>query len=100
MCSICCLRDVILKISLNQHIKCFNFRSETQLDHLVSVIFNYPSLPQESEFLRHLATMEELEPRASDRVLVWHTRTERAKLGGEKVLLEQGKPPSDAGFEV
>ena len=44
--------------------------------------------------------MEELEPRASDRVLVWHTRTEKAKLGGEKVLLEQGKPPLDAGFEV
>ena len=44
--------------------------------------------------------MEELEPRASDRVLVWHTRTEKAKLGGEKRLLEQGKPPSDAGFEV
>ena len=55
---------------------------------------------EESEFLRHLATMEELEPRASDRVLVWHTRTEKAKLGGEKVLLEQGKPPLDAGFEV
>lgn len=55
---------------------------------------------QESEFLRHLVTMEELEPKASDKVLVWHTRTEKAKLGGEKMLLENGKPPSDAMFEV
>ncbi|XP_039202645.1 galactosylgalactosylxylosylprotein 3-beta-glucuronosyltransferase 2 isoform X2 [Crotalus tigris] len=40
---------------------------------------------QESDFLRQITTMEELEPKASNctKVLVWHTRTEKVNLANE-----------------
>uniref|UniRef100_A0A803T8I6 Galactosylgalactosylxylosylprotein 3-beta-glucuronosyltransferase n=2 Tax=Anolis carolinensis TaxID=28377 RepID=A0A803T8I6_ANOCA len=40
---------------------------------------------QESDFLRQITTMEELEPKANNctKVLVWHTRTEKVNLANE-----------------
>lgn len=40
---------------------------------------------QESDFLKQITTVEELEPKASNctKVLVWHTRTEKANLANE-----------------
>ncbi len=55
---------------------------------------------QESEFLRHLTSLAELEPKSMDRVLVWHTRTEKAKLDMEEKLAKEHRPPSDVGMEV
>jgi galactosylgalactosylxylosylprotein 3-beta-glucuronosyltransferase 3 len=57
---------------------------------------------QESEFLKHLATLEELEPKAEmcSKVLVWHTRAERVDIGQEKRRKEKGLPVSDHGIEV
>jgi galactosylgalactosylxylosylprotein 3-beta-glucuronosyltransferase 3 len=55
---------------------------------------------QESEFLRHLVTLEELEPKSMNRVLVWHTRTEHTKLDMEKKLVLKDMQASDQGMEV
>jgi galactosylgalactosylxylosylprotein 3-beta-glucuronosyltransferase 3 len=57
---------------------------------------------QESEILRHVTVLEELQPLAKlcTQILVWHTRTEKTKLDGELKLEKQGKKPSDFGFEV
>eukprot|EP00095_Tigriopus_kingsejongensis_P005606 snap_masked-scaffold541_size141817-processed-gene-0.8 protein:Tk05606 transcript:snap_masked-scaffold541_size141817-processed-gene-0.8-mRNA-1 annotation:"galactosylgalactosylxylosylprotein 3-beta-glucuronosyltransferase i" len=58
---------------------------------------------QESEFLRHLVeSLDELEPKADKctKVLVWHTRTERAKMDMESKRKELGLPPSNLGIEV
>lgn len=40
---------------------------------------------QESDFLKQITTVEELEPKASNctKVLVWHTRTEKVNLANE-----------------
>uniref|UniRef100_K7F2K5 Galactosylgalactosylxylosylprotein 3-beta-glucuronosyltransferase n=2 Tax=Pelodiscus sinensis TaxID=13735 RepID=K7F2K5_PELSI len=40
---------------------------------------------QESDFLKQITTVEELEPKANNctKVLVWHTRTEKVDLGNE-----------------
>ncbi len=53
---------------------------------------------QETEFLKHLVSMDELEPRSMDRVLVWHTRTEKVRLNLEQKLKEQGATPSYHGM--
>ncbi|XP_055637166.1 galactosylgalactosylxylosylprotein 3-beta-glucuronosyltransferase I [Toxorhynchites rutilus septentrionalis] len=56
---------------------------------------------QESEILRHLTIVHEMQPLANKctEVLVWHTRTEVPKLDAEKVLQKAGKR-SDVGLEV
>ncbi|EDS42141.1 galactosylgalactosylxylosylprotein 3-beta-glucuronosyltransferase I [Culex quinquefasciatus] len=56
---------------------------------------------QESEILRHLTIVHEMQPLANKctDVLVWHTRTENPKLDAEKPLVKAGKR-SDAGLEV
>ena len=35
---------------------------------------------QESEFLKHLVTLDELEAKVGTKVLIWHTRTEKVDL--------------------
>ncbi|XP_012889081.1 PREDICTED: galactosylgalactosylxylosylprotein 3-beta-glucuronosyltransferase 2 isoform X2 [Dipodomys ordii] len=44
---------------------------------------------QESDFLKQITTVEELEPKASNctKVLVWHTRTEKVNLANEPKYL-------------
>ncbi|XP_058821630.1 galactosylgalactosylxylosylprotein 3-beta-glucuronosyltransferase I [Topomyia yanbarensis] len=56
---------------------------------------------QESELLRHLTIVHEMQPLANKctDVLVWHTRTETPKLDAEKLLVKSGKR-SDDGLEV
>ncbi|XP_058451464.1 galactosylgalactosylxylosylprotein 3-beta-glucuronosyltransferase I [Malaya genurostris] len=56
---------------------------------------------QESELLRHLTIVHEMQPLANKctDVLVWHTRTEAPKLDAEKLLIKSGKR-SDDGLEV
>ncbi|XP_064600134.1 galactosylgalactosylxylosylprotein 3-beta-glucuronosyltransferase 3-like isoform X2 [Liolophura sinensis] len=56
---------------------------------------------QESELLRHIVTMEELEPLADQctKILVWHTRTEKSKLSNEAKLKRSGRE-SDPNIEV
>jgi galactosylgalactosylxylosylprotein 3-beta-glucuronosyltransferase 3 len=55
----------------------------------------------ESEFLKHLVTgLEELEPVAGDRVLVWHTRTELVNLKREEKFAQLTGHKSDHGLEV
>lgn len=56
---------------------------------------------QESEILRHLTIVHEMQPLANKctEVLVWHTRTEAPKLDAEKLLVKAGKR-SDDGLEV
>ncbi len=49
--------------------------------------------------MKHLAALDELEPRSPNRVLVWHTRTEKVSLFQEKKLREEGAPPSNHGME-
>ncbi|CAO1410975.1 unnamed protein product [Diamesa serratosioi] len=51
---------------------------------------------QESEILRQLTTLDQLQPIALKRILVWHTRTESPKNTQELKLAKQGKPASDA----
>lgn len=50
---------------------------------------------QESEILRHVTTREKLQPLASNKILVWHTRTESSKMDNELKLAKKGLPPSD-----
>ena len=54
----------------------------------------------ESEFLKHLVTLDELEPIEVDSVHVWHTRTQAVDLRQEARLRQQNLPPSDIGIEV
>uniref|UniRef100_T1J0L0 Galactosylgalactosylxylosylprotein 3-beta-glucuronosyltransferase n=1 Tax=Strigamia maritima TaxID=126957 RepID=T1J0L0_STRMM len=56
---------------------------------------------QESYFLQKLVSLDQLEPKASKctMVLVWHTRTEKAKLNNELVLQQRGQH-SNHGVEV
>ncbi|XP_067637459.1 galactosylgalactosylxylosylprotein 3-beta-glucuronosyltransferase I [Eurosta solidaginis] len=74
------------------------------------LLFKYPQAQfafevkrgyQESEILRHITTIEKLQPLANNcqDVLVWHTRTEKPNLVAEISLKAQGKC-SDAGMEV
>jgi galactosylgalactosylxylosylprotein 3-beta-glucuronosyltransferase 3 len=55
---------------------------------------------QESEFLKHLIHVEDLEPISIDKVLVWHTRTETPNLNQEKKFLKTNGHSSDHGLEV
>lgn len=57
---------------------------------------------QESEILRQLVTVRDLQPlaRGCTEVLVWHTRTEAPKLEAELRLKKTGQPASDDGMEV
>ena len=57
---------------------------------------------QESEFLKHLVTLDELEPQAEQctKVLVWHTRTEKVDVKQEKRRKDSGLELSDHGIEV
>lgn len=56
---------------------------------------------QESEFLAKLVKLEELQTDVSrDRVLVWHTRTERPDLNMEEKYLKYNGVASDQGIEV
>ncbi|CAD7087680.1 unnamed protein product [Hermetia illucens] len=56
---------------------------------------------QESEILRHVTVLKELQPLANlcKEVLVWHTRTEKPKLTEEEKLRKAGKSSFD-GIEV
>ena len=65
----------------------------------------FPSLCRrghlESEFLKHLVTgLEELEPVAQGRVLVWHTRTEQPNMKKEEKYLKLTGSHTDEGLEV
>ncbi|XP_042201207.1 galactosylgalactosylxylosylprotein 3-beta-glucuronosyltransferase 3 [Callorhinchus milii] len=55
----------------------------------------------ESSLLQSVVSIEELEPKANncDKVLVWHTRTEKPKMKQEDALLKQGKG-SEVHIEV
>lgn len=57
---------------------------------------------QESEILRHVTVLKDMQPLANlcQDVLVWHTRTELPKLEGENRLSKNGKLKSDHGMEV
>jgi galactosylgalactosylxylosylprotein 3-beta-glucuronosyltransferase 3 len=55
---------------------------------------------QESEILRKVTTREELQPLASNQILVWHTRTENSKNDNELKLAKKGLPPSDDGMMI
>jgi len=55
---------------------------------------------QESEFLKHLIHLEDLEAISVDKVLVWHTRTEDPNLNQEKKFLKTNGYASDYGLEV
>lgn len=62
-----------------------------------TALFNYEVEKgyQESEILRQLTTREKLQPIASNKILVWHTRTENSKFDNELKLAKKGLPPSD-----
>ncbi|KFQ52428.1 B3GA2 glucuronosyltransferase, partial [Balaeniceps rex] len=57
------------------------------LSHPKAVFKRRGSQPgmQESDFLKQITTVEELEPKANNctKVLVWHTRTEKVNLANE-----------------
>lgn len=57
---------------------------------------------QESEILRQLTVVRDLQPLANScrDVLVWHTRTETPKLDAENKLKKSGQPKSDDKMEV
>lgn len=56
---------------------------------------------QESEILRHIVVVRDLQPLANfcREIYVWHTRTESPKLDAEAKLRKEG-PPSNDGMEV
>jgi hypothetical protein len=55
---------------------------------------------QETEFLKHLVALDELEPLCKTCVLVWHTRTKCVQLDLEEKLKEKGVTLSYHNFEV
>lgn len=55
---------------------------------------------QESEILRHVTTRDQLQSISTNRILVWHTRTEKTKLTDEEKLKKRGLPPSDEDMVV
>lgn len=57
---------------------------------------------QESEILRHLTVVRDLQPLANNcrEILVWHTRTESPKLDAEMKLKKTGEKPSNDRMEV
>ena len=54
----------------------------------------------ETEFLKHLVHLEDLEPVSVNKVLVWHTRTEAPNLNKEKLFSKTHGHGSDQGHEV
>ena len=54
----------------------------------------------ESEFLKHLVHLEDLEPLGGEEVLVWHTRTEAVNLNKEKEFTKKHGHGSDQGLIV
>lgn len=63
--------------------------------------FNVQRGFQETEILRHVTVLENVQPLANlcTEVLVWHTRTEQPKLDAEKKLEKKGEK-SDLNMEV
>lgn len=63
--------------------------------------FNVQRGFQETEILRHVTVLENVQPLANlcTEVLVWHTRTEQPKLDAEKKLEKNGEK-SDLNMEV
>ncbi len=57
---------------------------------------------QESEFLGHLVSLDELEVKGDlgTKVMIWHTRSEKVKLDMEKKLFDRRSEPSDYHIEV
>lgn len=55
---------------------------------------------QESEILRQVTTRDQLQPLGTNKILVWHTRTEPPKLDNELKLKKKNLPPSDEGMIV
>ncbi|XP_023322279.1 galactosylgalactosylxylosylprotein 3-beta-glucuronosyltransferase I isoform X2 [Eurytemora carolleeae] len=55
---------------------------------------------QESEFLFQLVSLDQLEPVAVGRVLVWHTRTQALNLNREDWFLKHYGYSSDTGIEL
>jgi galactosylgalactosylxylosylprotein 3-beta-glucuronosyltransferase 3 len=55
---------------------------------------------QESEILRQVTEREKLQPIASNRILVWHTRTENPKFDNEVKLAKKGLPPTDTDMAI
>lgn len=53
---------------------------------------------QESTFLQQFVRLSDLEPRATNRVLVWHTRTEAPLLNAEDKFQKRFGRPSDQGM--
>lgn len=54
----------------------------------------------ESEFLKLLVSLEQLEPVSIGRVLVWHTRTEKPNLNRENEFKRKNGKNSDYGIEI
>lgn len=67
-----------------------------------SFSYDAPRGYQESEILRYLTVVRDLQPLANNcrEVLVWHTRTETPKLDAENKLKKDGQKGSDDGMEV
>lgn len=64
--------------------------------------FEVPRGYQESQILKQITKLNELQPLANNctDILVWHTRTEKPNLKDEDKLIKAGKQPSDIGMEV
>ena len=54
----------------------------------------------ESEFLKHLVHLEDLEPLGGEEVLVWNTRTEAVNVNKEKEFTKKHGHGSDQGLIV
>lgn len=67
-----------------------------------SFSYDAPRGYQESEILRYLTVVRDLQPLANNcrDVLVWHTRTETPKLDAENKLKKDGQIGSDDKMEV
>jgi galactosylgalactosylxylosylprotein 3-beta-glucuronosyltransferase 3 len=67
------------------------------LESIPTAQFNYDVEKgyQESEILRQVTTRDKLQPIASNKILVWHTRTENSKFDNELRLKKKNLPPSD-----
>ncbi|KAJ6636588.1 Galactosylgalactosylxylosylprotein 3-beta-glucuronosyltransferase I [Pseudolycoriella hygida] len=67
-----------------------------------SFSYEAPRGYQESEILRYVTVVRDLQPLANNcrSVLVWHTRTEAPKLDSETKLKKDGQKRSDDGMEV
>ena len=70
--------------------------SHTSAKFATSVKIGY----QESEFLKHLVHLEDLEPISPHKILVWHTRTEKPNMNKEKEFMRKHGHASDQGLVV